>query len=204
VRLDDLQIERYSRQIVLPEVGAEGQLRLLAARVAIAGTGVAAERVLAYLAAAGVGTIEAAPSLHWIADPGQTDVTVGPLATGGHEAPRDVAVFAGEWDLGSIAARHSLWTAAGRAGEIPPCPSCAEAALPEAPAVPGELRALRDALLGTVVATEVVKAILGIGTPLRGLVLRYDPGSGSVTVGPAAARPGCPTCAASAAHAGAR
>ena len=37
--LTDEQIERWSRQILLPEVGGRGQLRLLAARVAILGDG---------------------------------------------------------------------------------------------------------------------------------------------------------------------
>jgi molybdopterin/thiamine biosynthesis adenylyltransferase len=60
MRLDDEQIERYSRQLILQEVGPRGQERLLAARVAVVGTDAAAERVVAYLAAAGVGAIVAA------------------------------------------------------------------------------------------------------------------------------------------------
>jgi len=40
--LTDAQIERYGRQIILPEVGGRGQERLLAARVAVAGAGPAA------------------------------------------------------------------------------------------------------------------------------------------------------------------
>lgn len=62
MRLDDLQIERYSRQLVLPEIGPRGQATLAAARVTIATTGAAAERVVAYLAAAGVGTLALPPS----------------------------------------------------------------------------------------------------------------------------------------------
>ena len=48
-RLSDEQIERYSRQLILAEVGPHGQERLGAARVAGVGEGVAAERVVAYL-----------------------------------------------------------------------------------------------------------------------------------------------------------
>jgi molybdopterin/thiamine biosynthesis adenylyltransferase/rhodanese-related sulfurtransferase len=49
--------ERYARQMVLPEVGAEGQARLAAASVLIAGAGGLGCPVLQYLCAAGVGTL---------------------------------------------------------------------------------------------------------------------------------------------------
>ena len=49
--------DRYSRQIVLPEVGAEGQARLAAATVLIAGAGGLGCAVLQYLCAAGVGRL---------------------------------------------------------------------------------------------------------------------------------------------------
>ena len=48
---------RYSRQIVLPEVGAGGQARLAAASVAVVGAGGLGCAVLEYLAAAGVGRL---------------------------------------------------------------------------------------------------------------------------------------------------
>jgi len=55
--LSDSQIERYSRQIIVPEVGARGQERLLAARLVIAGEIGDLAPVLAYMAGAGVGKI---------------------------------------------------------------------------------------------------------------------------------------------------
>lgn len=55
--LTDAQIERYSRQIILPQVGGRGQQRLLSASVAVVGTGQVAATALAYLAAAGIGGV---------------------------------------------------------------------------------------------------------------------------------------------------
>ena len=52
--LDLQSVRRYSRQIALPEVGSEGQARILAARIALVGHGLAIEVAARYLAAAGV------------------------------------------------------------------------------------------------------------------------------------------------------
>ena len=55
--LSNSQIERYSRQIIVPRIGGIGQERLLAARVLLVGTIARLESALAYLTGAGVGTI---------------------------------------------------------------------------------------------------------------------------------------------------
>jgi adenylyltransferase/sulfurtransferase len=55
--MNDEQLLRYSRQIMLPSIGVEGQERLLAARALIVGLGGLGSPVGMYLAAAGVGKL---------------------------------------------------------------------------------------------------------------------------------------------------
>ena len=55
--LTDSQRQRYARHLLTPALGEEGQRRLLAARVAVLGTGGLGSPVLTYLAAAGVGQL---------------------------------------------------------------------------------------------------------------------------------------------------
>ena len=51
------EVERYSRHLVIPEVGVEGQLKLKSAKVLILGAGGLGSPIGMYLAAAGVGKI---------------------------------------------------------------------------------------------------------------------------------------------------
>lgn len=66
--LTNEQIERYSRHILLKEVGVRGQKKLLGAKVLVIGAGGLGSPALMYLAAAGVGTIG-------IADADNVDIT---------------------------------------------------------------------------------------------------------------------------------
>ncbi len=66
--LTEEQIQRYSRHIILKEVGGKGQQKLLDSRVLIIGAGGLGAPIALYLAAAGVGTIG-------IADADVVDIT---------------------------------------------------------------------------------------------------------------------------------
>ena len=57
IELDKEEFQRYSRHIILPEVGLDGQKRLKAASVLCIGTGGLGSPLLLYLAAAGIGRI---------------------------------------------------------------------------------------------------------------------------------------------------
>ncbi len=56
-QLTDAQRDRYSRHLLLPEVGEAGQAKLLASKVLLLGAGGLGSPAALYLAAAGVGTI---------------------------------------------------------------------------------------------------------------------------------------------------
>jgi adenylyltransferase/sulfurtransferase len=85
-RLTDIDLERYDRQILLPELGAEGQEKLKKAKTFIAGAGGLGCPVSLYLAAAGVGEIRLVDHervelsnlnrqvLHWAKDIGREKV----------------------------------------------------------------------------------------------------------------------------------
>jgi len=66
--LNDEQLLRYSRHILLPEIGVEGQERLRAARALIVGAGGLGCPAALYLAASGIGRLT-------LADPDRVDLT---------------------------------------------------------------------------------------------------------------------------------
>lgn len=57
LELDDARLLRYSRHILLDEIGVEGQEKLLAAHILVIGAGGLGSPVALYLAASGIGTL---------------------------------------------------------------------------------------------------------------------------------------------------
>ena len=113
--MNDQQIERYARHILLAEVGGAGQQRLLRASVAIAGTSPGADMAALYLCAAGVGTLRLDRAL--VATTREElsalnpDVTITDM-----DGPTDVSLAPGASRMdGALAAHRALMLISGAA-----------------------------------------------------------------------------------------
>jgi len=75
--LSDAQLDRYARQIIIPEIGARGQETLLASRVWLLGHPCGVSMARRYLSAGGVTTLEgqhaAGADCVFVAQPSQVD-----------------------------------------------------------------------------------------------------------------------------------
>jgi hypothetical protein len=176
VTLTDEQIERWSRQILLPEVGGRGQLRLLAARVAIAGDGPVASWTADLLGRAGV-TVDAG------VDP---DLLVDLASDGTMLAQRALA-------RGVPLVRGRLGASGGRIDTLVgrPCGLCAPADAQPTGGADGALAAAVTQALGSLVAAEVLRVLL-LGAD-GGRRQRIDLDGGHFTGEPLATT-GCGAC----------
>lgn len=225
------EVARYSRHLIIPDVGVQGQKRLKNARVLVIGAGGLGAPTLLYLAAAGVGTIGIVDFdvveesnlqrqvIHGVSDIGRTKAEsardsiaeVNPLVRVQlHqvrlERSNAVELFA-QYDLildgtDNFATRYlvndaavlahkpyiwgSIYRFEGQVSvfwedapnglglnyrdlypEPPPpgmVPSCAE----------GGVLGVLCASIGSVMGTEAIKLITGIGQPLLGRLMIYD------------------------------
>ncbi len=109
------EIDRYSRQILVPGWGAEGQEKVRAARISIRGTGEAAESAILYLAAAGIGqlTVEAfaeeARALNPLVDvsPGENGTVNVPISIDCSIGDRALSI-AGDEDRAAVGAAAAV------------------------------------------------------------------------------------------------
>ena len=222
---DDLA--RYSRHLILPEVGMEGQQKLKAAKVLCVGTGGLGSPLLLYLAAAGIGTLGLVDFdvvdasnlqrqiIHSTKDIGRKKIdsaaeklnALNPvLKVVKHETMltsanaldilKDYDIVADGTDnfptrylvndacvlLGKPNVYGSIFRFEGQASvfatEEGPCYRCLYPEPPPPGLVPscaeGGVLGILPGLVGVIQATEVIKLILGNGTPLIGRLLLVD------------------------------
>jgi hypothetical protein len=141
--LSEPQLQRYSRQLLLPEIGGVGQERLLAARVEVQGEGPAAETLRSYLAATGV-----------VLGPGGLVVA----------STRDPA--GAQWILDEVGV---AWAAGGGR----PCGECLAAALAAVPRPPDHVRAAVAQAAGALAASEIVLGLVGRAPRSAGVYLAW-------------------------------
>jgi len=214
VRLSDEQIEVYSRQIILREVGGTGQVALCTARVRVIGTGAAPEACTSYLVGAGLGVVAVDAPV-----PGSADARTLPLPAPDRRAPDAVVEIAGAAESADdppydvlldldMAAGVAAATPAPRLGAIVlradarldlhllllpggvACVACTRVGAP--PHLPHRPSPIAAASAGALAALTCCRWLLGIGvdTAARDLVL--PAGSAIWTDGAAPARLRCP------------
>src|SRR5712691_209040 len=227
VTLNNDEILRYSRHLIMPEVGMEGQLKIKAAKVLCIGAGGLGSPLALYLGAAGVGTLGIVDFdvvdytnlqrqiIHSTADVGRPKLdsaaeklkAMNPFLNikkfntrlssdnalelfkefdividGTDNFPTRYLVNDACVLLGKPNVYGSIFRFEGQASIFAakdgPCYRCLYAEPPPPGLVPscaeGGVLGVLPGIIGTIQATEAVKLILGVGTPLIGRLLLFD------------------------------
>jgi molybdopterin/thiamine biosynthesis adenylyltransferase len=223
--LNEQQVERYSRQIILPQLGGRGQQTLLSASVAVVGSGDMSTAAALYLAAAGIGRLtlsEPSPLSAITAmnpdcrvDPLPPSMTPGVTA----ELARHCSVIVASGVPSEICntlnaacvARCTtlVWgDTVGPLGLVTvfrpdrnefPCYTCAHKQLAQLLVTSDATDGLTEAtaaFIGTLQATEAIKDLLGLDRPPTTRAMVYDAVTGTMGDVPLARDPSCRTCAA--------
>ncbi len=245
--MNDEQLLRYSRHLMLPQIDVEGQARLLESRALIIGLGGLGSPAAMYLAASGVGhlviadfdTVEisnlqrqiihgnrdlgrtkaesAADTLHRL----NTDVKITPIGERlEEEALReqvrlaDVVIDASDnfetrYALNELCVREHTPLVSGAAirmeGQVTlfpndrsgaPCYRCLyrDGETPQESCSENGVLAPLVGVIGSLQASEAIKVLLGLGTPLIGRLLLVDLLNGEFRIVKLHRDPQCPIC----------
>src|SRR5215470_2767131 len=167
--LSNEEIRRYSRHLIMPEFGMEGQRRMKESSVVLIGAGGLGSPLALYLAAAGVGRIGLVPY----------DVIVdGTDNFPTRYLTNDASVMLGKPNVYGSIFRFEGQATVFYPKEGGPCYRCLYPEPPPPGLVPscaeGGVLGVLPGVIGTIQATEAIKLILGEGEPLVGRLLLFD------------------------------
>ena len=197
------QRNRYSRHTLLPEIGVEGQLKLLNSKVLLLGAGGLGSPTALYLAAAGVGTIglvdddvvDASNILEIIGD---YDIVVD----GADNFPTRYLLNDASVRLRKPVVSASILAFDGQISVFAPydgpCYRCLYPTPPPPEMAPScgdnGVLGVMAGLMGLLQANEVIKLVVGIGEPLIGRLLLYESLGTHFTELKVRRDPECPIC----------
>jgi hypothetical protein len=190
--LTNSQIDRYSRQIIVPKIGGIGQERLLASRLMIVGDVAGVEPALAYLVGAGVGTIflrvpagdaaAFAPVIAAMRDlnpdvtiqvvsdtPDRMDLVLASASNA--DALEKVRGFCSmRWNAPMVFARLDSHAKVAVLPSRPPCPVCADGDL----LVPFGRRGENAGFVAMVAAVEALKTLVQYAPAPEPLMIEFN------------------------------